>query len=124
MPKIITQDEEMPEKANREAAKAINRGKKRSADEADTEDKGGDDKRYMLPEGQGTKRKAEEEPLGMVTKGSRAVNGVKAIHLPTSSWPARADVNLWLDLTEELDLERLETRNASEVKWRNKLPLL
>ena len=32
------------------------------------EDKGGDDTRYMLPGSQGTKRKAEEEPLEAVTK--------------------------------------------------------
>ena len=84
----------MLDKANREAAKAINRGKKRSATEAETEDKGGDDKRYMLPESQGTKWKAEEEPLEAVTRecnqGSWAVNGVKAVHSPTSSWLARA----------------------------------
>ena len=70
----------------------------------------------MTTEKQGTKRKAEGEPIEMVTRAetqsSWAASRVSAARSPISSWPARAESNPWMELTSDVDLENLEIRNA------------
>ena len=112
----MTDNEALLERANqdaaREAAKSIraSKGVKRKVDNdsgGSHETTGGDDKRFMLSDdtmptaSQGTKRKAEDDPIEALMRS-----------------------NLWLDLTPEFNLEKLETRNVIRKRVEEEAPVV